>query len=122
MFVREGGRCPAEEFLDECPRPIRKTFEHQFGAVSIMGASYELHQRFHPLHDAGKPLWEFKKHDHRLFCVREVAGGSVTIVLLNGWVKDKEGRAAAQEAREIAKAKSLYEEYLKAVKGKGKPC
>jgi hypothetical protein len=38
------------------------------------------------------------------------------IVLLCGWVKDKKGKSR-EEVREIAKAKSLYEEFMSEYQG-----
>ncbi len=76
------------------------------------GASYENHQRFCPLHGAGKPLWEFKEHDHRLYCARlPRPEGRMDVVLFNGWIKDKRGKTD-KEAREIEKAIGLHSEFL----------
>lgn len=76
------------------------------------GTEYANQQRFHPLHDKGKPLWGLKEHDHRLYCARlPRAEGSMDIVLFNGWIKDKKGRSD-REDREIEKAISLYNEFL----------
>jgi hypothetical protein len=75
-----------------------------------MGTSYVNQERFKPLRDQGKPLWEFKEHDHRLYCVRTVIGASVEIVLLSGWVKDKEGKSK-EELTQVKKALQLLEEY-----------
>jgi hypothetical protein len=103
-YERSGGRNPAQKFLDEIERPMRKKFIGQFDALSKQGASYENEQRFRPLRGKGKPLWEFKEHDHRLYCSRSVVDQSkVEIVLLSGWVKDKEGKTD-KEDREIKKA------------------
>jgi hypothetical protein len=77
-----------------------------------MGKDYVNDQRFWPLtKKAGKPLWEFKQHDHRLYCARTVIGSAVELVLLHGWSKDKEGRSR-EEDNQIATAITLYEEYL----------
>jgi hypothetical protein len=116
MLQRETGRCPAADFLAGCQTPMVKRFNGSFGALIQMGADYVSHERFRPLKQQGRPLWEFKEHDHRLYCIREVNGKIASVVLLNGWVKDKAGKANTQEAREIAKAKSLYEEYQLALK------
>ncbi len=77
------------------------------------GADYCNQQRYWPLHGDGKPLWEFKEHDHRLYSYRHVVQGtkSVQIFLFHGWVKEKRGRTE-KEDREIEKAKTLYEEFL----------
>jgi len=92
---------------------MRKRFLGQWDALTKHGgSSYENQQRFHALHGEGKPLWEFKEHDHRLYCVRMPrSGGMVDIVLLNGWSKEKTGRTE-RENREIEKAKDLYNEFL----------
>jgi hypothetical protein len=53
-------------------------------------------------------MWEFKEHDHRIYCLRTVSGTIVDIVLLSGWIKDKtRGR---EERAEIDKAKNLLRE------------
>jgi len=76
-----------------------------------MGAKYVNETRFKPLHGDGKPLWEFKEHDHRLYCIRFVeTGDRADVVLLNGWIKDKEGKTK-RENSQIATAKTLYAEY-----------
>ena len=92
---------------------MRKRFDGQMVALTKDGgAEYENHQRFRPLHGNGKPLWEFKEHDHRLYCARYPRClGKVDIVLFNGWIKDKEGRTD-REDREIERAKLLYNEFL----------
>lgn len=91
-------------------------FDGAFLAVARMGSSYENHQRFTPLKRDGKPLWEFKEHDHRLYCYRKVEGNRVEIVLLNGWVKQKNDKTNKSENAAIATAKMLYEEYQKEAK------
>jgi hypothetical protein len=93
---------------------VRAKFEGSFATVTKMGADYQIHERFKPLHGEGKPLWEFKEHGHRLYCIRVTgAAGSVTIVLLNGWKKDKVGRGANEERQKIKNAQRLREEYVK---------
>lgn len=111
-FVRQGGRCPAQEFLEkECHQQERKKLRGAFQSiVTATGSKYQLQQRFTPLHGAGKPLWEFKEHDHRLYCLREVDGARVEIVLFNGWIKDKSGKVQ-EETREIARAQTFLGEY-----------
>ncbi len=80
-----------------------------------MGQDYVNDQRFCPLTKAGKPLWEFKHHDHRLYCARIIRGSAVEIILLHGWSKDKEGKSR-EENQQIAIAMTLYEEYLAELK------
>ena len=87
-----------------------KKFQGSFQALTHMGIEYQNQQRFTPLHGAGKPLWEFKEHDHRLYCLRNILPSkSVEIVLLSGWIKDKKGKAI-EETREIERAKKLLTE------------
>jgi hypothetical protein len=76
-------------------------------------AGYCNHERFRPLRGRGKPLWEFKEHDHRMYCHRQVVQKTqiIHVVLLNGWIKEKKGKTE-KEDREIAKAKSLCQEFL----------
>jgi len=105
---RKNGRCPADDFRNGCQPKMWKRFRGSFDAVTKIGARYCNHERFKPV--KVKPIWEFKEHDHRLYCGRIVQGTSVEIILLNGWVKDKKGRSA-QEDNEIEKAKNLFDEY-----------
>jgi len=89
-----------------------KKFRGSFDALTKMGADYCNQDRFKPLKDAGKPLWEFKEFDYRLFCFRHVLPEKrIEVVLFNGWVKDKDGRHE-KEDREIATAKCFYKEFL----------
>lgn len=76
-----------------------------------MGAGYCNHQRFRPLSDRGKPLWELKEFDHRLYCYRGASSGFIALVLFNGWVKDKKGKTEREE-REIEKALELYRDFM----------
>jgi hypothetical protein len=111
-YVRLNERCPADGFLGDIQKPMAKRFKGQFDALTKIGEKFCNQQRFWPLRDHGKPLWEFKEHDHRLYCVRKISrNGSMTIVLLNGWIKGKEGKTD-KEAREIDKALTLYNEFL----------
>ena len=99
---------------------MRKKFAGQFDALSKQGSSYENQQRFHPLHGKGKPLWEFKEHDHRFYCSRLVVDQTkVEIVLLCGWVKDKTGKTD-KEDREIEKALDLMHEMENESRNKSK--
>jgi hypothetical protein len=111
--MRIGGRCPAGDFLDALERRMCKKFKGQFDALTKTGSDYVNHQRFRSLGGDGKPLWEFKEFDHRLYCCRKVVQNTkvVEVILLGGWVKDKKGRTE-KEDREIAKAQSLYSEFL----------
>jgi hypothetical protein len=112
-FERGTERCPAQEFLDNLQKPMGHKFAGQFDALTKTGQKFCNQQRFWPLHKKGKPLWEFKEHDHRLYCFRRVeTNGAVTVVLFNGWVKDKKGRTG-REDREIEKALDLYNEFLR---------
>jgi hypothetical protein len=117
-YMRAGGRCPAGEFLNDLESRMLKKFKGQFDALTKMGADYCNYERFKSLGGAGKPLWEFKEFDHRLYCHRRVTSSvtSVEIVLLNGWVKEKRGRTE-KEDREITRAQSLYSEFLEEYPG-----
>jgi hypothetical protein len=100
------------DFLDECTKAVRDKFQGAFAAVAEMGESYVNQQRFWPLHRKGRPLWEFKEHDHRLYCSREVQRDrSVEIVCFHGWVKQKKGKTR-QEDTEIDKALALHGEHM----------
>ena len=104
-------RCPAEEFLDGLEHGTRKKFLGQFDALTKYGTDIPVNpQRYKPLGEEGKPLWEFKQHDERLYFERIVfEGQNVLITLFNGWTKDKEGRTK-REDNEIQRAKRLYEQ------------
>jgi hypothetical protein len=96
---------------------MRKKFEGQCDVLMKQGAEYANHQRFRPLHGAGKPLWELKEHDHRLYCARVCVGPeNIDLILFNGWAKDKQGKTR-REDREIEKAQLLYGEFLKEYPG-----
>jgi len=93
---------------------MAKKFQGAFDALTKMGANLPvMPERFKPLSGEGKPLWEFKEHDHRLYCSKRVLGDSkkVQVVLFNGWSKDQEGKTD-REKREIAQARGLYAEFL----------
>src|ERR1039457_1583020 len=116
-YVRANERCPADSFLDSLDPKMCKRFAGQFDAISKMGSEYENHQRFTPLRGRGKPLWEFKEHDHRLYCFRKIVQANIILVVLfNGWVKDKEG-PTDREKREITKALALHAEYTNESRG-----
>lgn len=90
-----------------------RRFKGQFDAITKSGATYCNQQRFKPLHGDGKPLWEFKESDHRLYCYRQVVPpNKLFVVLLNGWVKQKKGKTDMEE-REIKRAMDLYAEFMK---------
>ena len=111
-FVRSNGRCPASDFLAGLQGPFRKKFQGSFDALSKMGAEYYISQRFKALIGDGKPLWEFKEHDHRLYCERRVIDGKrVSVVLLSGWIKDKKGKSK-REKNEVATAQTLLRECI----------
>ncbi len=98
--------------------------EGQFRAAVTM-ANYRNPERFKELRRAGKPLWEFKEHDHRLYAIRKVkvvnGTNHVEITLLSGWVKDKERSKGknSQESREIRSAQNLRQEYEEAIRKTG---
>lgn len=110
-FRRKNQRCPAKDFLSGCGPNMLKKLKGAFHALTVMGSEYVNDQRFKPLTGKGKPLWEFKEFDHRLYCVRNVNGSFVEIILLNGWSKDKEGKSK-EEPLHVERAILLYEEYL----------
>ena len=116
-YVRVNDRCPANGFLDGLDRKMQKKFAGQFDALTKQGAEYENYQRFTPLRGRGRPLWEFKHFDHRLYCFRKAASAkTVLIVLFNGWVKQKTGKTE-KEDREIAHAMELYNQFMQEYPG-----
>jgi len=78
--------------------------------VTLRGRRHENHQRFKALSGKGKPLWEFKEFDHRVYCSRECRGDWVEVVLLYGWTKQKRGKSREEDS-EISTALRLYDEY-----------
>jgi hypothetical protein len=110
-FVRPNDRCPSALFLKSLDQQYGKKFKGSFDALSKMGVAYRNEQRFKALTGAGKPLWEFKEHDHRLYCFRLVEGERVAVALLDGWVKDKAG-VHKQETNRIESAHNLLREFL----------
>jgi hypothetical protein len=112
-YERVNGRCPTCAFLNGIERQMLNKFKGPFDALMKTGAEYCNAVRFKALLGAGKPLWEFKEHDHRLFCYRSVVHNTkfVLVVLFNGWIKEKKGKTD-KEVREIERAKSLYAEFL----------
>ncbi len=120
-FVRpSNNRIPAKEFLDQCQESDKKKFiKGSFDRFTKMGVDYEIPNRFKPLHDDAKPLWEFKEHAPHIYAAREIftlgegdAKKQIAVaVLLNGWKKEKNGKAREETAR-IATAMTLYREYL----------
>jgi hypothetical protein len=112
FYTRPGGRCPSRDFYQGCEAKTRKKFEASFEALVKVGSKYENQQRFRPLSGRGQPLWEFKEFDHRIYCARQAhENGSVQIVLLSGWVKDKAGKTA-EENNQIQGAQTLYQERM----------
>lgn len=96
---------------------MRKRFAGQFDAISKQGATYVNNQRFKQPQGKGKPLWEFKEHDHRLYCFRKVEPpNSVIIVLFSGWIKQKSGKTD-REVREIEHALLIYQEFITEYEG-----
>jgi hypothetical protein len=112
-FLRDSGRCPSSDFLSDLTAQTEKKFKGSFDALSKVGASYHNHERFRPLtKEGGKPLWEFKEFDHRLYCFRlQTSATLVDVVLLNGWTKDKAGRSK-EEDHKIKSAQTLLAEFL----------
>jgi|SRR5580704_4937965 hypothetical protein len=117
-YERIGGRCPASDFLESLESSARNKFDGPFFTITRMGAKYCNDVRFKQLHGRGKPLWEFKEHAHRLYCLRQVLQGGifVNIVLFYGWAKKSAGRTE-KEDREIQKAVDLYNEFLQEYPG-----
>ena len=97
-----------------CDAAYRKKFKGSFDTLTLMGAKYYNSQRFKPLTKAGKPLWEFKEFDHRLYCYRECTGEFVKVILFNGWEKQKDQRRGQdqEEMAQIQTAQRLLQEYL----------
>ena len=89
---------------------LLKRFKGCFLALGEMGDQYLNDQRFKPLKGHDKPLWEFKEHDHRLYCIRFVKGNSVEVILFCGWYKNT--GTAKEESRFIQRAHLLHQEYL----------
>lgn len=111
-YERKNQKCPADDFLRGIAKPMKKRFDGQCGSLTKMGVLHVNQQRFHPLHKDGRPLWELKEHDHRLYCARlPRPDNKLDVVLLNGWIKEKD-RKTEKEDREISKAVGFYNEFL----------
>jgi hypothetical protein len=119
-FIRPNGRCPACDFLQSLTVNLQNKFNGLFDAFVKQGAVFENYIEFKLLHGKGKPLWEFKQHEPRIYTVRERFGERFAIaVLLDGWVKGKSGKGKEEKTR-IASAITLYhDEYLKVDTGIG---
>ncbi|MGA8643353.1 hypothetical protein [Candidatus Binatus sp.] len=122
-FVRPNNREPAKDFLENLQKDVSNKFRGSFDFFTKMGAEYEIHSRFKPLHNEGKPLWEFKEHAHHFYAVREVftltdrTGQDrkiAVVVLLDGWKKEKGGKGKKEERDRIGGALNLYNEYRSA--------
>jgi hypothetical protein len=100
--------------LDALEKKELKKFGGSFDALTKMGAKYYNDQRFKALIGDGKPLWEFKEFDGRIYCFRrvvDVENVKVDVVLFNGWIKDKKGKNK-EELSKVATAKTLLTEFL----------
>jgi hypothetical protein len=109
LFHRGANTSPAGEFLKGLQAPDRRKFESSFGAVSEVGAEYRNRERFTRLRDSGSPLWEFKEHEHRLYCIRRQVRDHVYVVLLDSGKKAKTGKSRL-ESRAIEHAQTLRQE------------
>lgn len=109
FLQRRNGRVPVQDFLDDLTPGDRKKFQGNFMVFVEMGREHENPQRFKPLRRKGRPLWEFKEHDHRIYCYRRIVGECGYAVLLFGWTKDK-GGIHNEETRSIERAQSYREE------------
>jgi hypothetical protein len=110
-YGRPNDRCPADEFLSACSQQYQKKFKGSFDAITQMGSKYYNRERFKALIGDGRPLWEFKEFDQRLYCYRECNGGVAKVILLNGWEKQKSGKSKEEKAH-IETAQRLLAEYL----------
>ena len=109
LFQRSNGRMPVQSFLDGLTPGDRRKFQGNFMVFVDMGKEHENPQRLKPLRGKGKPLWEFKEHDHRIYCYRRIVGECAYAVLLFGWTKDK-GGIHNEETRSIERAQSYRAE------------
>lgn len=123
-YVRPNDRSPAQDFLSETPPHLLSRFRRVFAQFGQEGWSTASQLSFKPLNGNGKGIWTFKEHDHRLMCFRGPDQGSrETVVLLSGWVKDKDAGLAGsnEERREIEKALTLRSECEESVDMKAPP-
>lgn len=112
LFVRENGRCPAQDFLKKVPKHLMKRFDRMFERFGTAGMASACNEYLKPLNQAGKGLWVFKEFDHRLFATQVPSrpGGPERLALLGGWVKDKS--LSRQETNENERAQNLRRECL----------
>ena len=113
-YVRPNGKCPSREFLDGAFAHLKTRYTRFFKQFEQLGMLLVSDHLFKPLTDRGKNLFVIKQHDHRFFCTRvqDLPGEKHHLVLLNGWVKDKDrGRAGGvEERREMDRALTLSKE------------
>lgn len=105
QLVRDRKRCPAGDFLGKLQEHDRKKFDFSFLALVKLGCEYENGQSFTALQRDGRPLWEFKEHELRLYCLRKRIGDRVYAVLLNGWSKG--ANKSQRQTKQIERAQSL---------------
>lgn len=117
-YVRANGRSPYEEFREASALPLWERFQRVFARFLDEGLAIAGNGVFKPLTGRGKGIWEFKQFDHRLYAFRGPDyGKAARLVLLNGWIKDKDASIGAgiEENRQIEKAIAMKAECLAAV-------
>lgn len=104
--------CPSEEFLRSLDQSALTRFDSIFRMVcDLKGPNWSDGGRFHQM--TGKrerDLWEFKvRPDFRLFGTKTRILNKFSIVLLNGWSKDRTG--GNDQKLQIQRALTLLGEY-----------
>lgn len=111
-YERPNGRAPALQVFDKAPTPIQKRLYRICNRFAWHGFSIADNDTFKRNTNDGQGLWVLKAHDHRVYAFREnnLADGRELLVLLSGWVKDKD--FTIEERHNIASAQRLRQEYL----------
>ena len=115
VYTRPSGRTPFEEFRKPVESHIWERFVRIFGRFQQEGMGIAGNSVFKPLTGRGKGIWEWKQFDHRLYAFRGPDYGTAArVVLLNGWVKDKDNSigGGVEDNRQIEKAIALRDECL----------
>jgi hypothetical protein len=124
IYVRPGGKSPAHEFLTSAFHHLKKRYDRFFEQFGRLGMLLVSDHQFKPLTDRGKGLFAIKQHDHRLFAYRGPDDrGKPHLVLLNGWVKDKDSSKGGcpEERREMDRAMALAKECQESVRWLAEP-
>lgn len=111
-YERPNGRAPSLQVLAKAPAQVAKRLTRTCNRFAWHGFSIVDNDSFKRNTREGSGLWALKAHDHRIYGFREanLVDGREVLVLLSGWVKDKD--FTIEERHQIASAQRLRTEYL----------